>query len=73
MRFDLRLQEIIFIDDNQDVQKTYRQHKGRLSHEQASELIGGFDVKSVQVVHHAYDVPYERLSDYDITQKDYEV
>lgn len=73
MRFDLRLQEIIFIDGNQDVQKTYRQHKGRLSHVQASELIGGFEVKSVQVVHHAYDVPYERLSDYDITQKDYEV
>lgn len=68
MNFNLRLQEIIFIDSDDNVQKTYRQHKGRLSHKQASDLIGGYVVKSVQVVNREYSIPFEKLSDYDITQ-----
>lgn len=70
MIFDLRLQEIIYVDDDDNVKKTYLQHKGRLSHEKASELIGGFDVKSVQVVHHSYRMAYEILEKYDVRQNE---
>ena len=70
MIFDLRLQEIIYVDENDNVEKIYIQHKGRLSHKQASAIIGGFNVKSVQVVNRVYDIPIERLSDYDITKSD---
>lgn len=66
MKLNIRLHEIIYIDNSDNVVKTTIQHKGRLNFKQASELIGGYEVKSVDTVNKEYAIPIETLNEYAI-------